>query len=456
MTPIAGPPRATAGEAAAWAHTRGAHPLVDGVAPLYWTYAPQIGIRPEVAFCQAMLETGWLTFGVGTADGRGVDAGWHNPCGLKVAAPNPAAHPDAPEQHQRFPTWEAGVRAHLAHLAVYAGLKAPPGWAAPRTAAPWFRSDRWGKATTVEQLGGQWAPSPGYGTRLAVLVASLADTTPPDEEQPVVPGLTLITRSQMGWPATAAAPIDPQRLEHFAVHYSTGRTLGGHSDSTGDIVAWWANIRGYHMGPERRYVDVAYNWAVARHPDDPEQAIILEGRGEGRQGGHTLNWNSKAVAACFLGGDDPAVWDTTPGVARAFDWLIRLREFVTLRRPHLSVRGHREFPGQSTSCPGDELLRWLHAGRPVAPYPGVGTAGFGTVPVLPPAAAGQPTLRRGDSGPAVTLLQQRLVVHGWGLLLGPVDGQFGRRTEEVVRHHQYANGLPVDGVCGPETWGTLL
>lgn len=439
MLTVAGPPTVLAADAAVWAHRHRADPRAAAVAAAYWQWAPLVGIRPEVAIAQSALETGWWRW-------PGNSTAW-NMAGIKT----PQARGDRPLDHERFASLDEGVRAHLAHLAAYAGLPVPDGWRAPRTDL--VADMVWGTASTVEQLGGRWAPSAGYGQRVADLALDLIG---PRKEQPVVPGLTLITRTQMGWPATGASPIDPQHLEHFAVHYSTGRTLGGHSDSIGDIVQWWANIRGYHMGPERRYTDVAYNWAVARHPTDAEQAIILEGRGEGRQGGHTLNWNSKAVAACFLGGDDPTVWDTTPGVARAFDWLIRLREFVTLRRPHASVRGHREFPGQSTSCPGDELIRWLHAGRPVAPYPAAGSPGFGTVPVLPPAAAGQPTLRRGDSGPAVTLLQQRLVVHGWGLLLGSVDGQFGPRTEEVVRHHQYAHGLPVDGVCGPETWGTLL
>jgi peptidoglycan hydrolase-like protein with peptidoglycan-binding domain len=56
----------------------------------------------------------------------------------------------------------------------------------------------------------------------------------------------------------------------------------------------------------------------------------------------------------------------------------------------------------------------------------------------------RPTVRRGDAGALVALMQRFL-----GL---PEDGVFGEHTEAAVRRYQAMRGLGVDGVCGPRTW----
>lgn len=61
--------------------------------------------------------------------------------------------------------------------------------------------------------------------------------------------------------------------------------------------------------------------------------------------------------------------------------------------------------------------------------------------------AGLPTLRRGNSGEYVKLLQQALGID--------VDGKFGSATEAAVKDFQKANGLTADGICGPKTWAKL-
>ena len=61
----------------------------------------------------------------------------------------------------------------------------------------------------------------------------------------------------------------------------------------------------------------------------------------------------------------------------------------------------------------------------------------------------RPTVRRGDTGPAVELLQR------WLGVVGPSDtgyGTFGPATESAVRRYQHLRGLVVDGVVGPATW----
>jgi hypothetical protein len=86
---------------------------------------------------------------------------------------------------------------------------------------------------------------------------------------------------------------------------------------------------------------------------------------------------------------------------------------------------------------------------------GYGTPDYGAVPGagpdLPPA---RPLLRRGAAGDDVRTLQSRL--HVLKFPCGPVDGDFGFRTQEAVKAFQAARGLFVDGEVGPLTWKELM
>lgn len=66
---------------------------------------------------------------------------------------------------------------------------------------------------------------------------------------------------------------------------------------------------------------------------------------------------------------------------------------------------------------------------------------------------GLPTLRRGNSGSYVTLLQESLNEAGCPC---DVDGKFGSNTENAVKMFQQNNGLKADGICGPKTWKALV
>lgn len=63
------------------------------------------------------------------------------------------------------------------------------------------------------------------------------------------------------------------------------------------------------------------------------------------------------------------------------------------------------------------------------------------------------TLRRGDNGEEVRLLQELLNEEGFGLV---VDGDFGPATENAVEAYQDGQGLLVDGIVGRVTWQALL
>ncbi|MCG4546497.1 glucosaminidase domain-containing protein, partial [Clostridium perfringens] len=135
-----------------WAKSKGATDEFIGLASLYWKYAKDHGgANPAVAYAQSAKETGYGNFG------GVIDATYHNPCGLKTRQGGDDNDPNA---HFRFENWNQGVQAHLDHLALYAGAN---GYPRKDTYDPRHFEGICGKAKTVEELGGAWAPSASYG-----------------------------------------------------------------------------------------------------------------------------------------------------------------------------------------------------------------------------------------------------------------------------------------------------
>ena len=74
-----------------------------------------------------------------------------------------------------------------------------------------------------------------------------------------------------------------------------------------------------------------------------------------------------------------------------------------------------------------------------------------------PADPQTPTLASGSTGGAVTALQKGLLAFGGANTAtdpGPIDGNFGPRTEAAVRAYQTQQNIPVDGIVGDQTWWT--
>jgi Putative peptidoglycan binding domain len=65
-----------------------------------------------------------------------------------------------------------------------------------------------------------------------------------------------------------------------------------------------------------------------------------------------------------------------------------------------------------------------------------------------------PQLRLGSSGACVRQLQEQLDQHHVSPSLA-VDGRFGRTTRKALRNFQRSQGLPSDGVAGPQTFRAL-
>jgi hypothetical protein len=77
-------------------------------------------------------------------------------------------------------------------------------------------------------------------------------------------------------------------------------------------------------------------------------------------------------------------------------------------------------------------------------------AGTAPLPSVIPAvdSENRPTLRRGDRGDAVELVQTTIGI--------PVNRVFDVITEAAVRTFQRDQGLVPDGIVGPRTWATLM
>jgi N-acetylmuramoyl-L-alanine amidase len=106
-TPIAGSHSAHLPQLEAVA--RRINPTAPNVAHLYLSMGPRLGIRGDLAFAQALLETNYFRYG-------GIVEPWQNNyCSLGTTGPeNPGDAFESPEE---------GVMAHLQHLYAYASTE---------------------------------------------------------------------------------------------------------------------------------------------------------------------------------------------------------------------------------------------------------------------------------------------------------------------------------------------
>lgn len=161
VTPIIAPATVTLARAQQWASFNGAHQRFIDAAPLYWQYGQLSGIRPEVLYAQAALETGFGRYG------GSVPPEFNNWAGIKIATSNG----NKPEDHEQFATPEDGVRGHFNHMSAYVGLEpigVPHGRYHVVARISWA-----GSVKTVEDLSGKWAPSPTYHERIVAMIDAM-------------------------------------------------------------------------------------------------------------------------------------------------------------------------------------------------------------------------------------------------------------------------------------------
>lgn len=247
-----------------------------------------------------------------------------------------------------------------------------------------------------------------------------------------------ISRSDLGWPASAA-PVQVNNPRGIKIHYEgTYVPVVDHGKCAGR----WTAIRKAHLANKAEgYSDVAYNLAVCRH------GFVLEGRGAGRRTGANGNQslNAEHYAILVMIGSEGDVNPTSEAVAA-------IKEAIQYLRTHekpagREIKGHRD--GYATSCPGGPLYDLVGHGQlepdakpsPVyAPFPGAGFFKVGRV------------------HPLITAMGKRLVQEGCSAYkVGPSDdwSEADRKSYQNWQNKLGYSGSDADGYPGPTSWNKL-
>lgn len=105
-------------------------------------------------------------------------------------------------------------------------------------------------------------------------------------------------------------------------------------------------IQNFHMGPSRRWSDIAYNYLVM------PSGRVWEGRGFGVVGAHAPDWNTRGIGVCFAGNGERGLSEKQ--IAAYNNLINRLkRKGANI----VDIKAHGDvYP---TSCPGTGIRRDL-------------------------------------------------------------------------------------------------
>ena len=226
-----------------------------------------------------------------------------------------------------------------------------------------------------------------------------------------------------GEPCTPANRKRRAREDHPTI-VSKCQVLSGKKSSCSGC-QWYPDGHNVRMFDCRGFTD----WVLKQF------GIDLDGEGATSQWNTASNWETKGTI------------DTVPN-----DVLVCLFVHKDGKMQHTGFGYH----GATCECSSGVQYfstrnkKWTHWAMPK----GIGD----DVPVptpTPTPGTDKPTLRKGDSGPYVTLAQTELIQRGYDLGSYGADGKFGAKTEAAVKAFQRDWGLAVDGVIGPKTWAML-
>ncbi|SDO27175.1 peptidoglycan recognition protein family protein [Alkalicoccus daliensis] len=200
---------------------------------------------------------------------------------------------------------------------------------------------------------------------------------------------------------------DGGQPNRITIHHSAGNT--GSADT-------FAHYHTQHLG----WPGIGYHYVINRNGDIERcwnDTVVSY---------HTKGSNTGNIGICLVGNGS----FTTEQMKQLITLIQSLQKRWGIQTSN--VKGHREWKGQQTECPGFEVSRVR-----------------GLLPV-------RKLLRKGSKGEEVLELQNRLLSRGIPLPVFGADGIYGSETEKAVREYQKQYNLTADGVTGAETWGSLL
>jgi hypothetical protein len=222
--------------------------------------------------------------------------------------------------------------------------------------------------------------------------------------------------SRAGWgakPPRSRYTTTWARRTEFIVHYSEGPTTQTPRQ-----------IQAFHMGPQRQWSDIGYNFLVG------QDGTVYEGRGWLVIGAQAHGHNTSGIGVCFIGRDGDVTAAAKASIRSLYDLA------CTKAGRELLQRGHGQLSGNSTDCPGKQLLAWVKAGMPTGPaWPGRFLVYKSGHPIM--------------TGTDVTMWKHRMLVRGWNIL---ATGGYDKAAADMCKLFQAEKGLTVDGIVGQDTW----
>lgn len=163
----------------------------------------------------------------------------------------------------------------------------------------------------------------------------------------LAPAELVISRAEWGARnpnKVCGSPHNPYRM---AIHHTASP-----SDDGGDAAARMRQMQAYHID-SNGWCDIGYHFVVSQAGD------IYQGRStEERTGAHVGGQNTGNVGVSLIGNFQQQNVSATQfnAAAEIVGWVATTYDIPFDRQ---SIKGHREHAGQSTSCPGDNLLSRL-------------------------------------------------------------------------------------------------